>query len=182
MRDVVVLIERPLSNADAKQIVSRYEGADQPTRYHLLIPVEDAATRVEATIGSLAASEVLGTSALYLGEQDLERIREEVKEASRQALESSVSAMRTVAVEADGEVTAADPVARLEELVAEKGASEVVILTRPPLVAELLHVDWTRKAKKRLSVPCVLSTTRERPSTSSTVSSSPRCSRLSTTW
>jgi hypothetical protein len=155
VRDVVVLIERPLSKADAKQIVSRYEGADQPSRYHLLIPVEDAATRVEATIGSLAASEVLGTSALYLGEQDLERIREEVKAASRQALESSVAAMRTVAEEADGEVTAADPVARLEELVAEKGASEVVILTRPHLVAELLHVDWTSKAKKRLSVPCV---------------------------
>jgi hypothetical protein len=155
MRDVVVLIERPLSKSDAKQIVTRYEGADEPTRYHLLIPVEDAATRVEATVGSLAASEVLGTSALYLGEQDLERIREEVKEASRQALESSVAAMRSVAHEADGEVTAADPVARLEELVAEKGATEVVILTRPHLVAELLHVDWTSKAKKRLSVPCV---------------------------
>lgn len=155
MREVVVLIERPLSKADAKQIVSRYEGADQPTRYHLLIPVEDAASRVEATIGSLAASEVLGTSALYLGEQDLERIREEVKEASRQALETSVTAMRTACLDADGEVTAADPVARLAELVAERGASEVIVLTRPHLVAQLLKVDWTSKAKKRLSVPCL---------------------------
>ena len=155
MRDVIVLIERPLSRADAKTIVTRYEGADQPTRYHLLIPVEDAASRVEATIGSLAASEVLGTSALYLGEQDLERIREEVKEASRQALESSVAAMRTACLDADGEVTAADPVARLAELVAERNAREVIVITRPHLVAQLLHFDWTSKAKKRLAIPCV---------------------------
>jgi hypothetical protein len=155
VRAVVVLIERPLSRTDAKRIVERYEGADQPTRYHLLIPVEDAASRVEATIGSLAASEVLGTSALYLGTQDLERIREEVKEASRQALETSLTAMRSACLDADGEVTAIDPLERLEQLVAAKGASEVVILTRPHLVAQLLKVDWTSKAKKRLSVPCI---------------------------
>ncbi len=155
MRDVVVLIEQPLTAADAKQIVTRYDGADQPTSYHLLIPVEDAAARVEATIGSLAASEVLGTSALYLGEQDLERIREEVRQASKQALETSVSKLRAVAEHVDGEVTAGDPLERLEHLVEQKGATEVIILTRPHLVSELLHIDWTSKAKKRLPVPCI---------------------------
>lgn len=155
MYDVVVLVEQPVTHWDAHQITALHTDAPDVVRYHVLMPVEDAASRVEATIGSLAASEVMGTAALYLDESDLERVHEEIREASEQALAQSISAFIEAGAQASGEVTPLDPLERLEQLVEERSAAEVVILTRPHLVAELLHLDWTHRARRRLNVPCL---------------------------
>ncbi|HSI93038.1 MAG TPA: hypothetical protein VK925_06025 [Jiangellaceae bacterium] len=155
MYDVVVLVEQPVTHWDAHQITALHSDAPDPVHYHVLMPVEDAASRVEATIGSLAASEVMGTAALYLDETDLERVHEEIRQASERALAHSVGAFVEAGAHASGEVTAIDPLDRLAELVAERDSAEVVILTRPHLVAELLHIDWTHRARRRLDVPCL---------------------------
>lgn len=155
MYDVVVLVEQPVTHWDAHQITALHTDAPDVVQYHVLMPVEDAASRVEATIGSLAASEVMGTAALYLDETDLERVHEEIREASEQALSQSISAFVEAGAHASGEVTPLDPLERLEQLVSERGSAEVVILTRPHLVAELLHLDWTHRARRRLNVPCL---------------------------
>ncbi|AYY13402.1 hypothetical protein EF847_12590 [Actinobacteria bacterium YIM 96077] len=150
---VVVLVEQPVTSWDARQIVALHADVPDTVHYYVLIPVEDAATRVEATIGSLAASEVMGTAALYLDEEDLERVHHEIREASRQALDTSVTAFGDQGVRVTGEITAADPLERLASLVDECGAAEVIILTRPHLVAEFFHVDWTNRARRKLKVP-----------------------------
>ena len=41
----------------------------------------------------------------------------------------------------------------MTKAVAAHGADEVVVFTRPHLVAEFFHVDWTSRARKRLGVP-----------------------------
>jgi hypothetical protein len=41
----------------------------------------------------------------------------------------------------------------LAKAVAQHHAAEVNILTRPHLVSEFFHVDWTSKARRRLGVP-----------------------------
>ena len=155
MYDVVVLVEQPVTHWDAHQITALHHASPDVVHYHVLMPVEDAASRVEATIGSLAASEVMGTAALYLDETDLERVHQEIRDASERALAQSISAFVEAGSHATGEVTAIDPLDRLTRLVAERGSAEVVILTRPHLVAELLHIDWTRRARRRLDVPCL---------------------------
>ena len=57
--DVVLLIEQPLSVQDAKQVRGLHEEVEDPVRYHVLLPVEDAAARVESAMGSLAGGEML---------------------------------------------------------------------------------------------------------------------------
>lgn len=153
--NVVVLVEEPVTDWDARQITALHTDTPDPTQYHVLIPVEDAASRVESTIGSLAASEVMGTAALYLDEADLDRVHEEIREASKRALTQSVSAFRDIGQQATGEVTVTDPLDRLVALVKERDADEVIILTRPHVIAELFHVDWTARARRRLNVPCL---------------------------
>jgi hypothetical protein len=153
--EVVVLVEQPVTEWDARQIIALHTDTPEPTHYFVLIPVEDAASRVESTIGSLAASEVMGTAALYLDEADLERIHEEIRESSKHALEKSLAAFRSHDALASGEVTASDPLDRLVTLVKERDAAEVIILTRPHVVAELFHIDWTARARRRLNVPCL---------------------------
>ncbi|HMU35843.1 MAG TPA: hypothetical protein PKA04_03365, partial [Marmoricola sp.] len=55
--------------------------------------------------------------------------------------------------DAVGHMVVKDPVDTLVSVVTNNGANEVVILTRPHLVAEFFHLDWTSKARKRLGVP-----------------------------
>lgn len=151
--NIVVLVEEPVADWDARQIVALHADSPEPVRYHVLIPVEDAASRVESTIGSLAASEVMGTAAMYVDEADLERVHEEIRAASKRSLAQSLEAFAHAGAQAGGEVTATDPLDRLCALSTECGAAEIIILTRPHVIAELFHVDWTARARRRLKVP-----------------------------
>jgi len=161
--DIVVLVEQPVTHWDAHQITALHHDSPEAVHHHVLIPVEDAASRVEATIGSLAASEVMGTAALYLDDADLERVHREIREASKRALAESVQAFREAGASADGEVTASDPLDRLATLVRERDSAEVVILTRHHVVAEFLHVDWTNRARRNLKVPVLHLLAQEEP-------------------
>ena len=55
---VVLLVEQALSAADAAQVRSLHEGLDDEVRYHVLLPAEDAAARVEAAMGALGGDSV----------------------------------------------------------------------------------------------------------------------------
>jgi hypothetical protein len=157
MYEVVLLIEQPLSNTDAGQIAELYAVKAHPTHTHIhvLLPVEDASARVESALGSIAASEVLATSALNFPDVDLAKIQEEIVQRSQAALDQSLAALAAQGCTADGEITSAEPVEALAGAVRQRQAAEVVILTRPHLVAEFFHVDWTSKARRRLGVPCL---------------------------
>jgi len=155
MYDVAVLIEQELSAVDADQVVALHDGLAEPVRYHLLLPVEDAPARVESALGSLAANEALLTPDVVLpgNAADLERLHAEVLAHSRSALRGSVDKLAARGTDVDGDVTTAEPVDALAALVSACDAREALILTRPHLVADFFHVDWTSRARRRLGVP-----------------------------
>jgi hypothetical protein len=161
--EVVVLVEQPVTDWDARQITALHHDSADPVHYHVLLPVEDAAARVEATMGSLATSEMMGTPTLYLDEADFQQIDQEAREAGERDLDESVKAFRRAGADADGELTADDPLDRLFAVVRQRGAAEVVILTRPHLVAEMLHIDWTNRARRKLEVPILHLVAQEEP-------------------
>jgi hypothetical protein len=43
--DVVLLVEQPLSRQDATNLRGLHEEIEDPVRYHVLLPVEDASAR-----------------------------------------------------------------------------------------------------------------------------------------
>ena len=49
--DVVLLVEQAMSAADAQQVRSLHTEIEDPVVYHVLLPLEDAAARVEAYVG-----------------------------------------------------------------------------------------------------------------------------------
>ena len=59
--DVVLLVEQPLSRQDAVRVRGLHADVADPVRYHVMLPVEDAAAQVESALGSIAASEVLAS-------------------------------------------------------------------------------------------------------------------------
>ena len=154
MYDVVLLIESEICDGDAAEVVGlRNQSAGEPTRYWVLLPVDDAAARVEGSLGTLAANEPFGAAPVLMPELDLEQIQREILDASRSALTSSLERLRAHGAHADGEITNLDPVEALAKAVAAHQAAEVNILTRPHLVSEFFHVDWASKARRRLGVP-----------------------------
>jgi hypothetical protein len=153
--DVVLLAEQALSEVDAREVVALHEelDLDQEVRYHLLIPVEDAAARVEATLGSLAAGEVMLAPTPPLADIDLEKVREDCEAESQDALDTSIAALRAIGAEVVGSVVHEAPVDALAAKVAEVDGREAIILTRGHLVAEFFHLDWTSRARRKLGVP-----------------------------
>jgi hypothetical protein len=152
--DVCVLLEQPLAHQDAAALVALHAEAPEPTHYHLLLPSNDPGAQMEWTLASIASSEVVAAAPLIAAlPEDLERLHEEALRRSAADLESSVAAITAAGGSADGEVVVDDPLERLTATVAARDSREVIVLTRPHLVAELFHTDWTHQARKHLGVP-----------------------------
>lgn len=153
--DVVLLIEQTLSDEDAQQVIALHEELeiDQQVVYHVLLPVEDAAARVEAAMGSLAAGEVLASPALVMNEVDIQKVREDCVDRSKKQLETTLARLRALGAKAEGEIVHEHPIDALAEAVATYDGREAIILTRPHVVAEFFHVDWTSRARRKIGVP-----------------------------
>src|SRR5512139_2355554 len=131
--NVVLLVEQPLSDQDARQIRGLHEEMEnegEHVRYHVLLPVEDAAARVESAMGSIAASEVLATPALMMDAENIEAVQHELLEQARSDVSDCIDRMSDERCDVVGEVVTADPIDALAAKVKEVDAAEAIILTR----------------------------------------------------
>jgi len=151
--DVVVLMEEALTEVDAQQLHSLHEEIDEPVRYHLLLPIVDAAGQIEAGIGSLGAGDLVATPTLALDPQEIENLRAEERAAREDQLRRSIDVLAALGRPADGSCIQDEPIAALAARVAEIDAREAIILTRPHVVSEFFHLDWTSRARRKLGVP-----------------------------
>lgn len=150
--DVVLLVEQALSATDAAQVRSLHEGLDDPVTYHVLMPVDDAAARVEAAMGSLPSAELLGAPGVLAGGADLSAVEKDARDRAQRALTATVAALTAAGAEATGTLVE-DPIQALAAKVKEVDGREVIVLTQPHVVAEFFHVDWTAQARRKLGVP-----------------------------
>lgn len=150
--DVVLLVEQALTTADAARVHSLHEGIEDPVVYHVLLPVEDAAARVEAAMGSLPSSELLGAPALLAENVDLAEVEKEARERAQTELTATLAALTKEGATAVGGLVE-EPIKSLAATVQKIDGREVIILTRPHVVAEFFHVDWTAQARRKLGVP-----------------------------
>ena len=150
---VVLLVEQGLSPEDAKQVRSLHEGLEQPVMYHALQPIEDAAARVEAAMGTLAAGEVIASPAMVMNQVDLDEVRRDCADRSKHQLQITLDNLRDAGAIVEGQVTADPPIQALANAVKRLDAQEAIILTRPHIVAEFFHVDWTSRARRKIGVP-----------------------------
>ena len=151
--DVVLLVEQALSVADAKQVRSLHEGLDEPVAYHVILPMEDAAARIESSLGTLSGGELVGTPSLLVNEVDLDAVRKDCLDRATDELSDTLDVLRTAGATAEGQVVDASPIEALKAKVAQVDGREVIILTRPHVVAEFFHVDWTSQARRKIGVP-----------------------------
>jgi HEAT repeat protein len=152
---VVLLVEQALSAADAAQVRSLHEGLEDPdqhVRYHVLLPVEDAAARIEAAMGAIN-SDTVTAPRVPMDPDAVETVREESERESERALAATLDALREAGASADGRVVDEDPIHALAEAVTEVDGREAIILTRPHVVADFFHLDWSSRARRKIGVP-----------------------------
>jgi hypothetical protein len=152
---VVLLVEQALSAADAAQVRSLHEQLEEEkeeVRYHVVLPVEDAAARIEAAMGAVDG-DTLTAPRMPLDADAVETVREESERESSKALTTTLAVLREAGASADGTTTDDDPIDALARAVQEVDGREAIILTRPHVVAEFFHLDWTSRARRKIGVP-----------------------------
>jgi hypothetical protein len=155
--DVVLLVEQPLSAADADQVRTLHQELDDdPTievGYHVLLPMADAAAAVEASLGVMGGGDMIAPP-ITPSADEIEHLREEYREQAERDLSTTTSALeRAGATVRSGTIVTSSPVDALIEKVREVDGREAIVLTRPHVVAEFFHVDWTSRARRKLGVP-----------------------------
>jgi hypothetical protein len=152
--DVVLLVEQALTRQDADQVLSLHESLEEPVTYHVLLPMEDAAARIEASMGSLATGEVMASPAMAMRDVDIDAVRKDCRDRAARDLDQTLDALRAAgATGVRGEVVVEPPIDALARKVEAIDGREAIILTRPHVVAEFFHVDWTSRARRKIGVP-----------------------------
>ena len=151
--DVVLLVEQAMSPSDAAQVRSLHEEVSDEVVYHVLLPLEDAAARIEASLGTLGAGDLMAAPAMAMNDVDIEALRRECEESSTSDLHKTLAALHAAGGQATGKVTSEPPVDALAALVTAVDAREAIILTRPHVVAEVFDLDWTSRTRRKLGVP-----------------------------
>ena len=151
--DVILLVEQALTVADARQVLSLHEELDDPVVYHVLLPLEDAAARIEASMGGLSGGELMGNPTIGMHEADIEAVRKDSQEQSDDELSATLAALRQAGGTADGKVVGDDPIEALSAEVSAVDGREAIILTRSHVVSEFFHLDWTSRARRKIGVP-----------------------------
>jgi hypothetical protein len=152
--DVVLLVEEQLSPEDAKVVRGLHEGLDdQQVVYHLLLPMADAAAAVEASMTAIGTGDLV-VPAQNVAAEDIAALRAECRDDAEKALTESMQALTDAGATAGtSHVIEVSPIDALVDTVRDVNGQEAIILTRPHLVAEFFHVDWTSRARRHLGVP-----------------------------
>ena len=108
--DVVLLVEKALTAADARQVRRLHEGIDDDeVVYHVLLPLEDAAARIESAMGSLARGEVISSPAMVMSDVDIDAVRRDCKDRSDHDLGICVEALEAAGAKIHGKVVTEPP-------------------------------------------------------------------------
>lgn len=153
MYNVIVLAEQAMTPGDAAEVVSLHTGIEDEKHYHVLIPCDNAQVRVETALGSLSASETWVPPVIDTEGIDTRELQAELDSEAQTAVTASVDALQALGHHASGQFSSEDPLDTLEAVVAEHQADEVIVMTRPHVVQEFFHLDWTSRARHRLGVP-----------------------------
>jgi hypothetical protein len=92
---------------------------------------------------------------MVMNEVDLDQVRQDCLDRSKEELQATLTRLREAGATAEGRVVHEHPIDALSAAVTDTGGREAIILTRPHVVAEFFHLDWTSRARRKIGVPCL---------------------------
>jgi hypothetical protein len=144
---IVILTEQALSAGDAARIAALHQG--ETLDYRVLVPADTERNLLVDVVDHLSMLELRKALDAVRGREPRGRARAD----AQQALEQSLTALRGLGVQAEGDVTQDDPLPAVKAEVAARGAREVVVVTRPHALEDTFHRDWASRARDEMGVP-----------------------------
>lgn len=141
----ILLIEQELVSADVQFVTSLH---DDKTRFVVLMQPRATENRLLRAVDDIALGELN-----HAVREVEEPVGEEARSLAVRALERSVRSLRAAGSESMGQLVDGHPLTVLRSVVEETRADEVIVLTAPHLVEELLHLDWGNRARGKVDVP-----------------------------
>ncbi|MFI7067853.1 hypothetical protein ACIBL3_43140 [Kribbella sp. NPDC050124] len=171
--DVVVLIEREMSEGDARRVAALHARYEEPVEYHLLVsshpesgfggPMALLGSTFADVAGLTGSTTVVGnatvasarvsppaprrTPTAMLADPDVD-LASVIEHSSRQLRAASGYPVHV-------SITHGEVLLALKTLVKSTDCHEVVVVAWPETAASFLCSDWTTKARKALRVPRV---------------------------
>jgi hypothetical protein len=142
----VLMIEKPLVPADV-ELVTHLHG-DESTSFVVLMQPQGDQDRLLRALDDVALGEL--EEAVHEGQEPEGKA---ALQPAERALQRSLEALRDTGSEAVGQVVEKHPLDLLQSVVEDTRADEVIVLTRPHLVEEFFHRDWTSRARHKVGVP-----------------------------
>ena len=152
MYDVVLLVEQELSEADAKRVVDLHAEKTEPVKYHVVIPCHNAESGVEASLAALGTADLYGAG-IVDQRADLAQAQRAIDDEATGCFGRSVQRLQDLGQRAEGGITHERAIDALTATVSKVSGQEVIVLTRPHVVAQFFRVDWTAQARRHLRVP-----------------------------
>lgn len=149
MTDTILLLtEQALDHDDAHRIAELHEG--ETLDYRVLVPADTERNLLADVVDHLSLGELREALDAIRGREPK---GDQARATADEALAASLEALRSLGVQAEGEVTQDDPLPALSTAVTSYGAREIVVVTRPHAVEDTFHRDWASRARERLGVP-----------------------------
>jgi len=141
-----MVTEEALGGHDVSRVAQLH--GDEPVMVHLLVPAD---TKHNALIEAL--DEVaLGRLRDALDDSD-DASPAQAEQDAMHAVNASIEALREAGIEARGSVTGDNPVPAAIEAAKTFDVDEVIVVTPPHLVEEMLHRDWASRLRDKVGVP-----------------------------
>ena len=104
-------------------------------------------------MGTLASGDALVAAPMMLDQDEVAEIQRELLDQARADLAASLAASRSRAPRRAASWSPPSRSTRWRRRSRRSSAAEVIVLTRPHVVAEFFHLDWTSRARRKLGVP-----------------------------
>jgi deoxyhypusine synthase len=144
----VLLTENPLTEHDVLRLVALH--GDEPVRFHIVIAADADISGFDEAVDDIARTHFRDA----LHEEDEGKPEAQLLAEAHARLTASVAALRAAgAAEVDGSVVPHKPVDATVQLAGQLDADEIVVLTEPHLVSDMMRRDWATRLRHKVHLP-----------------------------
>jgi hypothetical protein len=146
---MLLLTESALLPHDVDRLVGLHDDANE-VRVHICVPARSDGTGLEQADDLVEDVARTDFSELKDDVEGSDRTPAELKARANRHLAASVESLVAAGMSADGELVPDSPVDRVVEIAEQTDADEVIVITSPHWLEEVLRRDWATKIYKRL--------------------------------
>lgn len=147
MISILVLTETALAPHDVQRLATLHE--PEEARAHVVVPSGTDQSTLDQIVDDIARTDLDELA----DDVDPQTTDEQEVATAQEALNRSVQALSEAGLTAVGSLVPKAPVNRVAELALSEGVDEIIVITEPHLVTDVLRRDWATKLRHKVHLP-----------------------------